>query len=1091
MVARSGRGGVGAAEEVLDGGGTFNTTLDGVGNNGHVVHDGVEDSLQAGSGLIGHSVGDGVVGGQAVVAGHIVARTPLDEVEASGGSGLGTHGGAVGDEGHHVLISIMIREGRLLSVVGEAYRTTVADVLAESNESTILYGEGVNHRVVVVLLAGLVDGIDVIGAGDRDDIAIRGGHTNHTGLGIDHGAGLNDAVAYLDIVGVLQGRSPVVEVNEGVAGEALCAPCQLCRRGGEVGRIGGILSSLNHIGGSGADLGASGVGPVHEVVTGGRRGGEDHIAQVVHGVGAADATGILVGAHGGDDVLVVVEVGGHRAVAQHLDGGAGSGGNSVVDAVAVPVREVVAILVGGIHRHIGEVVHGGGASDLTHVGVGADNGQGVLVEVEHGGVLDLALRHREGVTRSEDGVATLHPSHEVVAVVGRGGDGHRAVGMVLTVAGHSTHDVVVVQRYLEFTGIDEVGGKGLGGRGGVGDVLGGHGGGAIVPTGEAAAFGNSGGEVQHGAVLNTGEHGAVGHNVALGIGDATAGGIVSDGDVVRVDGEGGNQSSVRVSQHGNLLRGGAVAPAHKVVALGGSGGQSHRSHILGGGGGGSHSTHRLTAGSHRGGDGEHILGEVGLQRTGSVGHHIDGGIGAVHRVGFLPLDEHIAVVRRGGEGHRSQVVHSGAAADVTHGGIGAHTAHGIRIIGEVGGVGLVLGQGDSTRVVRVVVVPTGEVVAVVGLGTDLVVHEVLGGGHTAVDATHGLVGRDYGQHIHVGVEAGGEGAILGQGHSARVGRVVRVGRREVGPAGEVVTRGGSGADLVVLEVLGGGIAATDGTHAGALSGHIDGQIVGVDREVGVDGGVAHGGDVEDGLGSNLRTGHVGPVHEVVAGVLGGLVVGVKEVLDGGGTAHTTHRRVVHVDSHVVHVGVEVGDEGAVGVGEHIDGGIGTHHNVILRPVHEVVALLGSGGEGHRAVVVHLVRTCDVTHDGVGALANDRVDVVVEVGIYRGVAHSGNIEGVLGALLDGQHVVERIGPVHEVVAIVGCGHIVGVLEVLDGGGTRHGTHLGIVVYNIVGPVDRYVVLVGVEVGGESAVAVGVHDDGVLHGGLNGHDGHAVH
>ena len=46
VVARSSRGSVGAAQEVLDGGGTLNTTLNLVDHDGHVVLDGVEDGLQ-------------------------------------------------------------------------------------------------------------------------------------------------------------------------------------------------------------------------------------------------------------------------------------------------------------------------------------------------------------------------------------------------------------------------------------------------------------------------------------------------------------------------------------------------------------------------------------------------------------------------------------------------------------------------------------------------------------------------------------------------------------------------------------------------------------------------------------------------------------------------------------------------------------------------------------------------------------------------------------------------------------------------------------------------------------------------------------
>ena len=46
VVARSSRGSVGAAQEVLDGGRTLNTTLNLVDHDGHVVLDGVEDGLQ-------------------------------------------------------------------------------------------------------------------------------------------------------------------------------------------------------------------------------------------------------------------------------------------------------------------------------------------------------------------------------------------------------------------------------------------------------------------------------------------------------------------------------------------------------------------------------------------------------------------------------------------------------------------------------------------------------------------------------------------------------------------------------------------------------------------------------------------------------------------------------------------------------------------------------------------------------------------------------------------------------------------------------------------------------------------------------------
>ena len=273
----------------------------------------------------------------------------------------------------------------------------------------------------------------------------------------------------------------------------------------------------------------------------------------------------------------------------------------------------------------------------------------------------------------------------------------------------------------------------------------------------------------------------------------------------------------------------------------------------------------------------------------------------------------------------------------------------------------------------------------------------------------------------------------------------------------MVARGGSGADLVVLEVLGGGIAASNGTHTGTLSSHIDGQRIGVDREVGDNGGVAHGSDVEDSLGTKFRTGQVGPVHEVVTGVRGGLIVGVLEVLDGGGTAHTTHSSVVHIGSHVVHVGVEGG-----GVGSSCGQGHSARVlTVAILPLHEVVA---RGGSGADLVVLEVlgggIAASNGTHTGTlsSHIDGQRIGVDREVGDNGGVAHGSDVEDSLGT----KFRTGQVGPVHEVVTGVRGGLVVGVLEVLDGGGTAHATHSRVV------HIGSHVVHKSVECGGEGGI-----------------------
>ena len=108
---------------------------------------------------------------------------------------------------------IVVVERGLLRVVGEAHHTTLVNVLRKDGDNTILNSEGVAHRVVVVILAGLMDSVDMVGASAHDSVAILHLHTNHTSLGIDGQVLLDGTVADLHIVGVLQGRCPGVEVD--------------------------------------------------------------------------------------------------------------------------------------------------------------------------------------------------------------------------------------------------------------------------------------------------------------------------------------------------------------------------------------------------------------------------------------------------------------------------------------------------------------------------------------------------------------------------------------------------------------------------------------------------------------------------------------------------------------------------------------------------------------------------------------------------------------------------------------------------------------------------------------------------------------
>ena len=185
----------------------------------------------------------------------------------------------------------------------------------------------------------------------------------------------------------------------------------------------------------------------------------------------------------------------------------------------------------------------------------------------------------------------------------------------------------------------------------------------------------------------------------------------------------------------------------------------------------------------------------------------------------------------------------------------------------------------------------------------------------------------------------------------------------------------SGADFVAEEVLDRRVAAAHTAHRyiGAL--HV--QSVGI----GVEGG---------GIGGCLGQGHcawvvavaVLPLHEMVTFIGGGADFVAEEMLGCGiAAAHTAHRSIdaLHVQS--IGVGVEVGGDDAVAQCLHCEGGLSAEDSTrCVGPVHKVVAVVGRGGQGNSAQIVHCRGAACRAHGLVGALSGDSVLVVGEIGV---------------------------------------------------------------------------------------------------------------
>ena len=583
VVAVVGRGRQGAVQEVLDRGGTAHGALLGaVHVDRHVVHVGVEDGAQAvvRSGVCRQGVVDGSGGVQVGEAGGEGSLLPFHEVVARGCGGLGVEAGAGRDEAEaaagRIGVGQVIGQG-----AAEGHRAALFDALHQDDGYTLIHSEGVDHRVVEVGCVGLVDGVDVectCGGVDMGAVALR--HAQRTGGSIHDdtargGRGaLHTAVAYADAVRVVEGRSPVVEVNEGVAREGIGAPGQLGLGGVEVGRDGGVAHCTHRQGGRCAQLGAGGVGPVDEVVAVADRGGVGAALEVLHGgrTGHAAARGnvhidrhiIYIGVEVGRDCRVA-----HRAhreggvAAQHRAGGVG------------PVDEVVARVGCGRQGGALEVLHVARAADAAHQG-GVQRGvDGVDVDREVGRQHAVAQGlHREGLLRALLHAGGVGPVDEVVARGGAGRQGY--IGQVVHRgrAADATHGGVGALAADGVLVVVEVGVQhGVAHRahrqgGGAAQLAAG----LVGPVHEVVAVvgrGREGGAPEvlgrHGTAHRT--HGVVQHVLRH-----------VDGDVVHARVEHGAEGAVAVGVDGEL-KGVAglgvvlVEPLHQAEARGGSGRQ--------------------------------------------------------------------------------------------------------------------------------------------------------------------------------------------------------------------------------------------------------------------------------------------------------------------------------------------------------------------------------------------------------------------------------------------------------------------------------------------------------------------------------------
>ena len=1001
--------------------------------------------------------------------------------DGEGGSAIG------GDQGLHTVVGAEVGYASTVEVLRQ--RDTDALLHGEG------VGHGVVEVLLAQVVdgidgvgAGLHDAVASHAAGNRV--------TDDAGAVVDLQDGVVDhAVAHLDAVRVVKDGLPGVEVNQRVAGEGVGVPCQLGKGGVEEGDDGAVAGHRDRDGVVGAAGVAPALQVVAGIRRGHQDDGavgHDGVGAVGIGLHEGLAVSHGKGAHhavGSERQRVgdVQEVGHQVGVAHHGDGAHTVEGRGVVPAGEVVGRVGLRLdgeLAAGLHdigveaQDAHAVGYGGHAGD-GEAAVGGNNGGGAIERaVDVHVVLGLGILGDHAVATGDvtdgaflvpvvrefvevgdlDGLVTVHGvagiAVEVHAAVALGGEGHHGIA---TEAGL---DSEVAVKHIH-------GGNKVVGRGSVacpchqvavvvGDGKHLHGGVALHTVDIAVVLGqvhNAGGKL--GSVLDgqlvdvdvLGAGAADDQGVAVDVNDGTIGVAVGgvDSAMVGSDGLGTVGTVGQVEGH---LRDDVVArgnDGHGAGALdgdtiGGVGCVSNDGDATGREAGSADVVEDLSLVV------DHELDiAVGLPVfQGQRGVVVeDGGEGAVARQlhgtrqrghAVVPHHEVEAGIRRGADLVAQEVAGSAVGT-----GNGAHvSAVGVDHHGEVVVQGVedrredtVRGQGDGARVGLHAVGPHHEAVTAVGHGADLVLGEVARG---AVGTGHAAEALALGVHIdHEDVVVG---VIDGIDHAVAHGLDVEgLGNAEhmtdgVLPAHEVVARVGNGCQRQAVEV-GDGVAAQDIT--GQSVGGQAADVVLVDGEAGLEGGVAHRREDEDiGVAHQHGIGVV-PAGEGVA-ILGLDHEGVvQEVHVTASQAHGAHLLVGADDGTLVFLD-GVGYIICIGVEAHTQRAVHGHrdtHGVIdgvhMAPAVDVVARVGGGNDAHRAVGHHDVAAGNgvgfhilLAGDGINAahhavgLEGQQVGVVQEVGLDLHVAVDVDHRSGNAAVEDEAVALGDFGPVDEVV-----------------------------------------------------------------------------